>query len=205
MNDTAMHAQRLDRLAEIGVRVGLGVRPGQEVILTAPVGALPLVRRITAHAYQAGASLVTTLLSDEEATLARYQYAADEAFDYASAWLFEGMASAYRGGAARMAVAGDDPGPARRAGSGPRVPGQPRPLQGLPARVGTDHQLRDQLDHRQRRHAGLGRPDVPRPDRGCGGRQAVGRDLRRLPRGRGGPGRRLGQPQRRPPRPAPSR
>ncbi len=109
MTDTATHEQRLDRLAEIGVRVGLGVRSGQEVVLTAPVGALPLVRRITAHAYRAGASQVTTLLSDEEATLARYQYAEDAAFDYAPAWLFEGMASAYRGGAARMAVAGDNP------------------------------------------------------------------------------------------------
>ena len=109
MNDTATHDQRLDRLAEIGVRVGLGLRPGQEVVLTAPLGAVPLVRRITAHAYRAGASHVTTLLSDEEATLARYRYAADEAFDTAPGWLFEGMANAYRGGAARMAVAGDNP------------------------------------------------------------------------------------------------
>ncbi len=103
------HHERLDRLAEIAVRVGLGLRPGQEMVLTAPLGALALVRRITAHAYQAGASQVTTLFSDDEAVLARYQHAPDEAFDYAPAWLFEGMATAFRNGAARMAVTGDDP------------------------------------------------------------------------------------------------
>ena len=39
--------------------------------------ALPLVRNITKHAYRAGASLVTTLLSDEEATLLRFREARD--------------------------------------------------------------------------------------------------------------------------------
>ena len=100
---------RLDSLAEVAVRVGLGLAPGQEVVLTAPLDAVPLVRRITEHAYKAGASLVTTFLADEAATLARYQFAPDAAFDYAPAWLFEAMAAAYRGGAARLAIAGDNP------------------------------------------------------------------------------------------------
>ena len=100
---------RLDRLAQGAVTVGRGRQPGQEVVLTAPLGALPLVRRITEHAYRAGASLVTPLLSDDEMTLARFQHAPDGAFDHAPAWLFEGMAQAYRSGAARLAVAGDNP------------------------------------------------------------------------------------------------
>jgi aminopeptidase len=54
--------EKLDRLAEVAVRVGLGLRAGQELVLTAPIEALPLVRRITDHAYRAGALLVTTLL-----------------------------------------------------------------------------------------------------------------------------------------------
>ena len=71
------HATRLDRLAEIAVRVGLGLKPGQEVVITAPIEALPLVRRITEHAYKAGSSLVTTLFSDEQSTLLRFQHAKD--------------------------------------------------------------------------------------------------------------------------------
>jgi aminopeptidase len=42
--------QRLDRLAEVAIRVGLRLQKGQELVLTAPIEALPLVRRITAHA-----------------------------------------------------------------------------------------------------------------------------------------------------------
>ncbi len=91
------------------MQVGLGLQPGQEVVLTAPLDAVPLVRRITEHAYRAGASLVTTLLSDERPTLARFQHAPDAAFDYAPAWMFEGMATAYRAGAARLAIGGDNP------------------------------------------------------------------------------------------------
>jgi aminopeptidase len=101
--------QRLDRLAEIAVRVGLNLAPGQEVVMTASVEALDLTRRITETAYKAGASLVTALLSDDRAALARYRYARDEAFDTAPGWLFDGMAAAFRGGAARLAVVGDDP------------------------------------------------------------------------------------------------
>ncbi len=100
---------RLDRLAQVAVHVGLGLHPGQEVVLTAPLQAVPLVRRITEHAYKAGASHVTALLSDDAATLARFEHARDAAFDYAPAWLFEGMANAYRAGAARLAIGGDNP------------------------------------------------------------------------------------------------
>jgi len=100
---------RLDRLAELAVKVGLGLVPGQELMMTAPVEALPLARLITEHAYKAGATLVTTIFSDEKSTLLRYQHARDESFDVAAGWLYEGMASAFRGGAARLAIVGADP------------------------------------------------------------------------------------------------
>jgi aminopeptidase len=109
MPPSMTHEARLDRLAQVAVQVGLGLEPGQEVVLTAPLQAVPLVRRITEHAYKAGASLVTTLYNDEDATLARFQHAPDAAFDHAPAWLFDGMAAAYRAGAARLAIAGENP------------------------------------------------------------------------------------------------
>ncbi|MBP0464377.1 aminopeptidase [Roseomonas sp. PWR1] len=103
------HAERLDRLAEVAVKVGLGLAPGQELVMTASVEALDLARRITEHAYRAGARLVTTLLADDQAALARYRFAPDESFDSAPGWLFDGMAAAFRGGAARLAIVGEDP------------------------------------------------------------------------------------------------
>ena len=67
---------KLDRLAEVAIKVGLQLQPGQDLLLTAPIVALPLVRRIAEHAYKAGAGLVTPIFSDEEVTLARYRFGA---------------------------------------------------------------------------------------------------------------------------------
>ncbi|QRM30806.1 aminopeptidase [Microvirga sp. VF16] len=107
--DAMSHAKLLDRLAEVAVRVGLGLKPGQELVVTAPLDAAALVRRITEHAYKAGASLVTTIFSDEESTLMRFRHGRNEGFDAAPAWLYEGMAAAYKNGAARLAIVGEDP------------------------------------------------------------------------------------------------
>lgn len=104
-----LHEQKLDRLAEVAVQVGLGLRTGQELVMTASIDARPLARRITEHAYRAGASLVTTLYSDDSATLMRYLFAPKESFDRAPSWLYEGMAAAFKNGAARLAVTGADP------------------------------------------------------------------------------------------------
>ena len=101
--------EKLDRLAEVAVKIGLGLREGQEMLLTAPMEALPLVRRITEHAYKAGALLVTTFYGDDPSVLARYKYAGDTSFDYAPEWLQSAIATAFRGGAARMAIAGANP------------------------------------------------------------------------------------------------
>ena len=101
--------QKLDRLAEVAVRSGLGLAQGQELVMTASVEALPLARLITKHAYKAGASLVTVLFTDEESTLLRYRYGADATFDKAAGWLYDGMAAAYKSGAARLAITGGNP------------------------------------------------------------------------------------------------
>jgi len=100
---------RLDRLAEVAVKVGLRLKEGQDLLLTAPAVALPLVRRIAEHAYKAGAGIVTPILSDEELTLARYRFAHDASYDRAAGWLYEGMAKAFSENTARLAVVGDNP------------------------------------------------------------------------------------------------
>lgn len=106
---TVVDPQKLEKLAEVAVKVGLRLEEGQDLVITAPLPALPLVRLITKHAYKAGAGLVTTFYSDEETTLARYEHAPDASFDKASDWLYEGMARAYANGAARLAISGDNP------------------------------------------------------------------------------------------------
>jgi len=115
MNNPAVAAtpltfeEKLDQLAEVAIRVGLGLAQGQELLMTAPLDALPLARRIAEQAYKAGASLVTTIYSDDDAVLARYRYAPNEAFDRAPTWLYDGMAAAFKSGVARLAIAGANP------------------------------------------------------------------------------------------------
>ncbi len=113
MSETSAHErafeEKLDKLAEVAVRVGLGLQAGQELVMTASLDSVALARRITEHAYRAGASLVTTLYSDDEATLMRYHYGADAGFDHAAKWLYDGMGAAFKSGAARLAIAGANP------------------------------------------------------------------------------------------------
>jgi aminopeptidase len=107
--DSLTFEQKLDRLAEVAVKIGLGLRAGQELVMSAPVEALPLVRRITEQAYKAGALLVTTFYSDDPSVLARFQYGPNASFDYAPTWLQDGIATAFKSGAARLAIVGSNP------------------------------------------------------------------------------------------------
>jgi aminopeptidase len=100
---------KLDRLAEVAIKIGLNLKPGQDLLLTAPTAALPLVRKIAEHAYKAGAGLVTPILSDEAVTLSRYRFGPDDSFDRAAGWLYEGMSKAFAANTARLAIVGDNP------------------------------------------------------------------------------------------------
>jgi aminopeptidase len=106
---TPIDPVKLDRLAEVAVKVGLQLAPGQDLLITAPAAALPLVRRIAEHAYKAGAGLVTPFFSDEDITLSRYRFGPDASFDRAAGWLYEGMAKAFAANTARLAIVGDNP------------------------------------------------------------------------------------------------
>ena len=81
MTDNAIDMAKLEKLAEVAVRVGLDLQKGQDLVITAPMAAAPLVRLITKHAYLAGGGLVNAFYSDEVTTLMRYKYAADDNFE----------------------------------------------------------------------------------------------------------------------------
>ena len=83
-NDFEIDPNQIDRLAELAVYTGVGLKPEQNLLITAPIESLPLVRRISVHAYKAGAGLVTPIFSDPEITLARYRHAHNNSFDKAA-------------------------------------------------------------------------------------------------------------------------
>src|ERR1700735_454155 len=106
---TPIDPVKLDRLAEVAIKGGLRLERGQDLLVTAPTVALPLVRKVAEHAYKAGAGLVTPILSDEAVTLLRYRLGQDEGFDRAADWLYEGMSKAFAGNTARLAIVADNP------------------------------------------------------------------------------------------------
>ena len=71
MTRSPIDAAKLDKLAEVAIKVGLQLQEGQDLVLTGPSTALPLIRKIAEHAYKAGAGVVVPIISDEEVTLAQ--------------------------------------------------------------------------------------------------------------------------------------
>jgi aminopeptidase len=57
-------AERLSRYAELAVRVGANVQPGQDVVVTCLVEHAEIARAVTREAYRAGAQHVVVLYSD---------------------------------------------------------------------------------------------------------------------------------------------
>ncbi|MDC0217024.1 aminopeptidase [Pelagibacteraceae bacterium] len=109
MSEFKINENKIDKLANLAVKRGVGLQKGQNLLITAPIESLPLVRKIAEYAYKEGASIVTPLFTDSDITLSRFKYAPDASFDTATDWLFNGMGEAFDNNTARMAIAGDDP------------------------------------------------------------------------------------------------
>ena len=109
MSKLKINEEKIDKLANLAIKRGVGLQKGQDLLITAPLESLPLVRKIVEHAYKEGAHLVTPLFTDSDITLSRFKHAPTESFDHAANWLFNGMGEAFDNNTARMAIAGDDP------------------------------------------------------------------------------------------------
>ena len=70
--------ERLERYAELCVRVGTNVQPGQELFVQANVEHAPLARAITRQGYRAGASYVHVLYADDHVRRAMIELGPDE-------------------------------------------------------------------------------------------------------------------------------
>ena len=108
-NDYWDNSVELDKLAELSIKTGVALRPGQDLIITSPLEAAPLVRRLAFHAYKQGCGIVTPLYTDPKVTLLRYENAQKNSFDKATDWLFEGVGTAFDNNTARLAIVGEDP------------------------------------------------------------------------------------------------
>lgn len=106
---SASFEEKLDRYADLAVRVGVGVQPGQRLIVRASVEAVDLARRVVAAGYRAGARLVDLLYDDEQAALSRYRHADASSFDETSTWAADALIKGSERGDAVLSVRASDP------------------------------------------------------------------------------------------------
>jgi aminopeptidase len=78
---------RLERYAELAVRLGANVQEGQEVFVHGLVEHAELIRALTRQAYRAGASYVNVEYSDQHVKRAMIEFGPDEALTYSPEWL----------------------------------------------------------------------------------------------------------------------
>ena len=170
MPDDTVQAQ-IDALAELIVRFGANVQPGQIVAIGSEPGKEALTRAIAASAYQAGAKFVDVSVFDIHVKRARVMYAEPETLEFVPPWY-----------GARMRALGEN----RCAVISLTGPVAPRIMDGVdPARLGRDmlprlresieivNRAHDELDRRSLPHPGVGRARPPRLHAGRGARAPV--------------------------------
>lgn len=95
--------------ADLAVRVGLALRPGQRVVLRGPVEAAEFIRAAADAAYRAGARYVEVLWSDARVTRSRLEHAPADSLDIVPEHLVAGQLAAVERGDAFLAVSAEDP------------------------------------------------------------------------------------------------
>jgi aminopeptidase len=102
-------AKKLDQYAEVAVRAGLNIQPGQTLWINAPIHAPELVRLITRKAYEAGAKNVHVEWYDDVITRLKYDMAPDETFEQYPSWRVQAMEELAATDGAYLWIASSDP------------------------------------------------------------------------------------------------
>lgn len=108
--------KKLDKFAELIVRVGINIQPGQKLIVNGKnfnrgvsLEAAPLMRLVARHAYKAGARLVDIIWEDPNQTIERLKFAPKDSFEEFPTWRTRGMEEYLREGNALLTIYADDP------------------------------------------------------------------------------------------------
>lgn len=101
--------KKLEKYAELAVKIGVNVQPGQNLIINTTIDSAELVRLIVKQAYEAGARFVKVNWSDDVVTRLRYDMAAEESFLDEPKWYAGEMLEYVENGAAVLHVISSDP------------------------------------------------------------------------------------------------
>ncbi|MDR0501627.1 MAG: aminopeptidase [Coriobacteriales bacterium] len=108
LNDNEL-ASMLAKYANLIIRSGCNILPGQELYLSASTDSVMLARACTKAAYEAGAGHVTVNFSDESISRMHYDNCALEVFQTIAEWQALRSNSMARMGAAILSITSEDP------------------------------------------------------------------------------------------------
>lgn len=100
---------KLEKYAELAVKIGVNVQPGQTLVINAPLAAAEFIRLIARQAYAAGAGFVKVNWNDETITRLMFEHAGDEILSKPPVWLAGELTELAENGAATLAVVADNP------------------------------------------------------------------------------------------------
>jgi len=99
--------ERLERYAELAVRVGSNVAPGQTLNVSCAVEHAPLARAIARAAYSAGAAYVDVLYADQHVRREMIANAQEEILTWTPPWVLERTRTLGDGHGAMILITGD--------------------------------------------------------------------------------------------------
>lgn len=105
----------LKKYAELAVKVGLNLQPGQKLILQhlrnggVPIQTAPLIRELVASAYRAGSPYVEVQWRDDDLLFSRLEHAPRDSFGDFPVYLAQGILDVIDSGGAMFTVSAIDP------------------------------------------------------------------------------------------------
>jgi len=109
--------QKLEKYAEVILKVGLNLQPGQRLLIGGPTSSydgisfenVPFVRLIAKKAYQMGARLVDAVWADEQLRLMRFQYGPKKALKEYPKWRIDARFDISQAGDANLHIMNPNP------------------------------------------------------------------------------------------------
>lgn len=101
--------RKIERYAELAVKKGAAVQPGQELVINAPVERADFARLLAKKGYDAGAKHVTVIWADDAVARLEYEHMDLDYFESVPEWKREQLNSLAADGATFLHVRGNDP------------------------------------------------------------------------------------------------
>ncbi|MDD4797456.1 MAG: aminopeptidase [Eubacteriales bacterium] len=101
--------QQMEQYANLIVREGVNVQPGQTMVVNAPVQCAAFAQALCRQAYQAGAAEAVVFWSDEVVNKIKLQYASDDVIGDVPQWFVDRATHYVQKGACFVSISANDP------------------------------------------------------------------------------------------------